>query len=557
MSTHPNPRAPRTSRVYDDPYSEGPPYDSWTPPDARDIANASYAHRLGISLDDIALFAAMAPGFETAHTQVAQAWLDARPAPEPIAVVRGADPWNAVAYELHLPATAEGSLDGLRVALKETIAAERGAPVGAGSALLNGYLAPYAASVVTRLRNAGAVISYTTRADNLGVAITGDSSADGVVLNPWSRRHTPGGSSAGAAAAVAGGLADIAIMVDQAGSGRVPAAWCGLLSFMPTQGIIPMTGILGFTPRQDRVAVAGLRVSDVARAASAISGGDGHDLLQGPHCPPVDWSKDVDWSKELVDWSAGLAADIRGLRIGVVEESLSPAACDPAVAELIEERIRDLAALGADIHRVNIPEYTLAPSVAMIFTAHGGVRGMLDTQLGSIPTVMRGDARLVRHISDRRRAHPEWLARTVQLTAAAAGHHGGQPPGHWISMAQDLIPLLTEAWDAPILNSGPSQVDVLLTPTVPTTPPTVPRSDMTPEQLLSRRLGSGIWHTAVTNLTGRPAVTVPAGRISGLPIGMQVTTLPHRERLLLRIAVALEPAGGHPAAPHDEETHSS
>ncbi|MEV0776289.1 amidase family protein [Streptomyces sp. NPDC050428] len=551
MSTLPNPGASRADRVYDDPYSAGPPYDSWTPPESRDIANASYAHRLGISLDDIALFTSMAPGFETAHTQVAQAWLAARPAPDPIVAVRGTDPWHAVAYELHLPATADGPLDGLRVALKETVAAERGAPVGAGSALLAGYLAPYPATVATRLRNAGAVISCTTRADNLGVAITGDSSADGVVLNPWSRWHTPGGSSAGAAAAVSAGLADIAIMVDQAGSGRVPAAWCGLISFMPTQGIIPMTGILGFTPRQDRVAVAGRRVGDVALAASVISGGDGHDLLQGPHCTPVDWSTD------LIDWSTGIAADIRGLRIGVVDESLSPAMCDPAVAELIEERVRDLTALGASIHRVSIPPYALAPSVAMLLTVHGGVPSLLATQLGSSPTVMRGDPRLVRHITDRRRDHPEWLARTVQLSAAAAGHHGGQPPGHWISMAQDLIPVLTEAWDAPILTSGPSHVDVLLTPTVPTTAPTVPRSDMTPEQLLSRRLGSGIWHTAVTNLTGRPAVTMPAGHINGLPVGMQVTTLPHHENLLLRIAAALEPAGGHPAAPYPTQETSS
>ncbi|MFE5847612.1 amidase family protein [Streptomyces niveus] len=536
------PRAPRPARAYTDPYSLLPPLDVWEAPTALEIAQASGRHRLGIGPHDIERFAGMSHAYEAPHVDVARAWLATHPAPEPIAAVRGRDTYNAIAYELHLPPTRDGQLAPLRVALKETIAAERGAPVGAGSALLTGYLAPYAATVVTRLREAGAVISYTTRADDLCLSITGDSSADGPVLNPWSPHHTAGGSSAGAAVAVAAGLADIAVMVDQAGSGRVPAAYCGVFALMPTQGLIPMTGIIGFTPRQDRVALAGRRISDVALAASLVSGADGHDLLQGPHCPPADWSKD------FVDWSTGVAADVRGLRIGVIEESLTPEMCDPAVAEVIEDRVRDLAALGADIHRVSIPEYGLAAKVAMILSVHGGVPGMLATQLGSSPTVMRADPRLVRHIADRRRDHPEWLASTVQLSASAAGHHGGHPPGYWLALAQDLIPVLTEAWDAPILTPGPSQVDMLLGPTGDTAP-TVPGPEMSREQRLNRRLGTGIRHTAVANLTGRPAASVPAGFVNGLPVGLQVTSLPFREHLLLRIAAALEPAGGHRTAP--------
>ncbi|WP_405824529.1 amidase family protein [Streptomyces sp. NBC_00838] len=537
------PRAPRPARAYTDPYSLLPPLDSWEAPTEMEIAQASGRHRLGIDLDDIERFALMAPGYEAPHVDAAQAWLATHPAPEPISAVRGRDAYNAVAYELHLPPTGDGPLAGLRIALKETVAAERGAPVGAGSPLLAGYLAPYPATVVTRLREAGAVISYTTRADDLCLSITGDSSVDGPVLNPWSLGHTAGGSSAGAAAAVAAGLADIAVMGDQAGSGRFPAACCGVFALMVTQGLIPMTGVLGFTPRQDRVVIGGRRVSDVALAASLVSGADGHDLLQGPHCPPANWTRD-------------LTPDVRGLRIGVVEESLSPEFCDPAVAEVIEDRVRDLAELGAEIHRVSIPEYGLAAQVAMILSVHGGVPGMLATQLGSSPTVMRADPRLVRHIADRRRAHPEWLATTVQLSASAAGHHGGHPPGYWLALAQDLIPVLTQAWDAPILTPGSSQVDVMLGPTGDTAP-TVPGPEMSREQRLNRRLGKGIRHTAVANLTGRPAASVPAGFVNGLPVGLQVTSLPFREHLLLRIAAALEPAGGHRTAPapHDfEET---
>ncbi|MFE4497123.1 amidase family protein [Streptomyces niveus] len=543
MTTYPR-SAPRAPYVDQWPES-GPPYDQWVGPTPPQVAVTALRQGFALSVGDAERYAALGTAFAGAHERAARAWLAARPVPAPLPSAPGTDPLNAIAHELNLHGAAEGPLSGVRIALKGTISAAPGAPIEAGSLLVAGHRAPAAATVATRALDAGATILATGRTDNLCLAISGDTGAYGPVLNPWNRDHTTWGSSAGPAALVAAGKAEAAVLVDQAGSGRMPAAGTGLPSFLPTAGRIPMTGILGFLPLLDRVAVAARRVETIALLASAISGGDGRDRLQGPYCPQADWTAD-------------LVGDVQGLRVGIIKEAVTTGPdgqCDEAVAEAVYRRAADLAALGADIYEVSIPEYTLAADVVMLLTVHGGVPGLLATQLGTSPTVADGDPRLVRQFAERRSAHPQWMAQTVQVSAAVAGHDGGQPPGYWLAVAQALLPVITDAFDT--LFTGPDRVGALLGPTAHSTSPSL-TADLTPDQRLGRALGPGIRHTCPANLTGHPVMQIPAGLVDGLPVGVQLTAPHMEEGRLFRAALALQPDGGYPAAPtpHHEETQT-
>ncbi|MEV8336671.1 amidase family protein [Streptomyces niveus] len=539
--THPTPvrRAPHAGH-WPEP---GPAYDHWEPPTPADIAAKALHEGFALTVGDAERYADLGRTFVDVHKRVARRWLASRPVPDPLPSAPGDDEYNAVAHHLNLRGAAEGPLSGTRIVLKSTIAAAPGAPIEAGSLLVDGHRAPAAATVATRALDAGAEITCTGCTDNLCLATTGDTGAYGPVLNPWNRSHTTWGSSAGPAALVTAGEADAAIMVDQAGSGRTPAAGTGLVSLMPTAGLIPMTGIVGFTPRQDRVAVASRHTRTVALLSSTLSGGDGRDLTQGPYCPPC-------------DWASGLTGDIRGLRVGVVTESLTTGpdgACDDAVAEAVWARVADLARLGAEIYEVSIPDYAYAVDLAMLLTVHGGAQALLASQLGSSPTIVGGDPRLVKQFAQRRAAHPEWMAETVQVSAAVAGHNGGQPAGYWLAITQDQILEITAAFDAPLV--GPGRLHALLTPTVHSTPPAL-APHLTPDERLARALGPGIRHTCVHNLTGRPAITIPAGLVNGLPVAVQLSALSLGEQYLLNAALALEPENGYPAAPapyHDQE----
>ncbi|MFF6984021.1 amidase family protein [Streptomyces sp. NPDC008343] len=483
----------------------------------------------------------MAPGFQAPYDRVGQWWEETHTGAPPVADwTPGNDEWNATQYLVNLPGQGVGPLSGVTLAVKDSIRIA-GVPLAYGSRLVAGHSADSSATVVHRALTAGAVITHTGRADNLGLAITGDQSYAGPVLNPWNPGHTTWGSSAGAAALVAADVVQAAILVDQAGSGRAPAAGCGLAALMPTRGLLPMTGILGLTTVQDRVVVASRRTATVAQLASVISGSDGYDLKCGPEAPPRDWT--------------AVSGDVRGLRIGLVTESLDHRMCDPVVADRVRDRAEKLEAIGATVREVSVPHYADAAALALVLTVQQGIPDLLTGGLGGDTSVLTGDPALAHRFSRLRRPDrtsessdrcAEWLAPTVQLCAAAASHDGGQAPGVWIAASMGLIPRLTEAFTGHF--SGVAAVDVLMTPTVPSPPPAIPDDDMSTFDLLSRAMSPGILHTCAHNLTGLPAGNCPAGLVDGLPVGIQVVAPALREDQVVRVLSALEPEGGFPAA---------
>lgn len=526
-----------------------PAYDAWEPPTAADIAAASGRAGLGLTVEQVELFAGMAPAFRDPHERAARAWLEFRPLPRAIPSAPGRDEWNAIAYQVDVKGAPEGPLAGMSIAVKETISVGVGAPVGAGSPLVAGHRSPFVATIATRALDAGAAIEFLGRADGLCMGIRGMNGYAGPVINPWSSGHSTWGSSAGAAGLLGAGVVDAALHVCQAGSGMVVAAGTNAVSYKATRGLIPTTGVIGFHPLLDRITVSAREVRAVALLASVISGGDGVDLLQGPHCEPVDLVSD-------------LTGNVKGLRIGVVTESLTTGPdgqCEKAVADAVRAQAAELAGLcGTELREVSIPDYTLAADVTMLLTLHAGVPMLLAGQLGTSPIIADGDPRLVRHFAQARAEHPELLADTVQLSASTAGFNGGQPDGYWGAVAQGLLPRLNAAFTAPFTTGGADEVDMYVTPTTFNTPPSL-TEELTPEETLAADLGPGIRHTA-TNWSGMPVVQVPLPFVNGLPAGMQLTALHNRDLVLLDAAYALQPAGGYEAAPltphHHQETPS-
>ncbi|MCK1796658.1 amidase family protein [Streptomyces sp. XM4193] len=514
---------------------------TWTPPTPSRVEANSREHGLGLDPRTAEAAVDFGAAVGDLYERVGRWWQEEAARTEPAHVPRkpGDDPWNAAQYRVQVPATGSGALDGLSLAVKDSIRVG-GVPLVYGSRMLEGPAARTSATVVTRALAAGGSITHIGRSDDLGLAITGDQNHAGPVLNPWNTGHTPWGSSSGTAALVAAGEVDAAIMVDQAGSGRVPSAGCGLAALMPTRGVIPMTGVLGLTGVQDRVVAASRRVVTVAAVASVLSGGDGHDLRSGPELATR-------------DWTFGLDGDVAGMRVGIVTESLAPEVTDPAVADAVLARARELAALGAQVREVSVPRYADASALAMILTVHRGIPDLLATGLGS-SAVLGGDPLLAEHVAAVRAEDPAALAPTVRVSTGAAAHEGGQAPGVWLAAAMDLIPRLAAQFTrhfagvASGSEPGSDGVDVLLTPTVPSVPPVLP-DGMAMVEELGRAMGPGITHACAHNLTGLPAGQAPAGLVDGLPVGVQIIAPPLMEAQILRVLAALEPAGGFPAAP--------
>lgn len=521
----------------------------WRAPGAGQIAASAERQGFRLSPDTLAAYVRMASGSTGSHDRVQQAWDQSRPAESATVVSEpGTDPWYAVDRMIHgLVGPPGGWLTGRTLAVKSTLRVA-GVPLGAGSRLWEEHVPKESATAVAWALAAGAEVAYTGMPDDLCVSLSGmtcrhrNPARDHPVINPWSTRHSTWGSSAGAAAIVTAGLADGAILVDQAGSGRAPSAGCGLIALMPTRGVLPTTGALGFTTVQDRLVAAARTTDLVARIASAISGRDGRDLKQGAACPPR-------------DWVSGLRGDVRGLRIGLVAESLDPGMCDPAVVAAVEECARDLTRLGAEVRVVHIPSYGLSADLAMLLTVHRGVPDLLSSNLGSADAVLEGDPDLVEMVAAQRVAHPEFMAETVRFSALVAGDDGGRPDGYWNALTMDMIRHQTRAFDEAM--SGANGCHVLMTPAVPSPPRLLPDRDLlTPEEYLELAL-SGLEHTCGPNLTGHPALVAPLDPIDGLPVGVQYIAPNNREDQLLRPALAREPQGGYPAAPgpHRQEAH--
>ena len=443
-------------------------------------------------------------------------------------------------------ATDVGVLAGVPVAIKDNIAS-LGLPTTCGSRILEGYVSPFEATVVTRLRANGAVIVAKTNMDEFAMGSSTENSAYGPTCNPLDVRCVPGGSSGGSAAAVAAGITPLALGSETGGSVRQPAAFCGVVGVKPTYGRVSRYGLVAFASSLDQVGVLGRRVDDVALGLEAIAGFDTMDSTSSDADVPIyrmsalgspaPDARDPGTEAMRIGRSPvplpppPNATTLKGVVIGIPKEYF-PESLDPQIRQLCDRSLEHFRAMGATIREISLPQsplaipvyYIIAPAEASSNLARfDGVRYGLrvDSEYG-----LRGMYEETRS----KGFGPEVTRRILLGTyVLSAGYYDA-----YYKKAQAVRALIADDFRA-VFTSG---VHAIFTPTTPTTAfPIGAISD--PYEMYLNDI-----FTVTANLAGVPAISLPIGRVRRLPVGGQVITAHFDEYTMFRVAYALEAALG-------------
>jgi aspartyl-tRNA(Asn)/glutamyl-tRNA(Gln) amidotransferase subunit A len=408
-------------------------------------------------------------------------------------------------------------LGGIPVAVKDLFCTE-GIPSQAGSRILEGYRPPYTATVVDKLRQAGAPLLGKTNQDEFAMGSSNENSGFGPVLNPWDRGRVPGGSSGGSAAAVAAGLAPWAIGTDTGGSIRQPAALCGIVGLKPTYGACSRYGMIAFASSLDQ---AGPLARDVTDAALLFGHMVGRD--------PCD-STSLEFPGEIV---LPTAEDLKGVRLGVPEELAgTEGGVEAGVRERFDRTLALAEKLGASVEPCRLPHaphalsayYLIAPAEASANLArYDGVRYGLR---------VGGDADLISMYNrTRSTGFGDEVKRRIMLGtyALSSGYYEA-----YYGTAQKVRTKITEDF-----RDSFQSFDFIVTPTSPWTAFELGSKTDDP---LTMYLND--FCTVPMSLAGIPAVSIPCGLSDGLPVGFQLAGPAFSEPRLLDAAYALERAIG-------------
>ena len=412
-----------------------------------------------------------------------------------------------------------GPLAGVPVALKDNLCT-RGIPTTCSSRILEGWRPPYDATVVERIRDAGAVVVGKTNLDEFAMGSSTENSAFGPTRNPHDPSRVPGGSSGGSAAAVAAGFAPVALGSDTGGSIRQPAALCGVVGAKPTYGVVSRYGLVAFASSLDQIGPLATTVADAALVLEAIAGHDPADSTSLPGAAPS--------VRQTLD------AGVGGVRVGVLRELTE--GVDPDVLKRMREAADALADVGAAVEEVSVPAtvyglsayYLIAPAEASSNLArYDGVRYGLRVPAPDITSMYE---------KTRAKGFGAEVKRRIMLGtyALSAGYYDA-----YYGQAQRVRTLIIRD-----LASAYEQVDVLLAPTAPTTAFELGAKTENP---LAMYLSDVC--TIPSNLAGHPAMSVPFGTgDDGLPVGVQVLAPALGEQTMFRVAAAMEKAAPAAAA---------
>lgn len=414
-----------------------------------------------------------------------------------------------------------GPLAGVPIAIKDVLCT-LDSPTTCGSKMLQNFKAPYTATAVQKLLDGGLVVLGKTNMDEFAMGGSTENSAFGVTRNPWSLDRTPGGSSGGAAAALAGGMSALSIGSDTGGSVRQPAAFCGVCGLKPTYGRISRSGLVAFASSLDQVGPLAHHVEDVAACLELLAG---HDPLDS-----------TSLNVEVPKYTQSLNEPLKGIRVGVIREHIEHEALDDRIRQAVLHSQKMLESLGATIVEVHLPHtafsvatyYLVATSEASSNLArydgvHYGFRSMGDPKSDS-PL----DAMIVRSRSEG--FGPEVKRRIMLGTFALSEGYSNK----FYKKALQVRRLIAEDYAKAF-----AQVDVLLGPTTPT--PAFKLGEKTDNPV---EMYLGDLFTVGANLVGIPAISIPAGFTDDqLPLAIQLEGPALGEARLLNVAFQLQQAG--------------
>ena len=416
-----------------------------------------------------------------------------------------------------------GPLAGVPVAIKDVLCVD-GEPTTAGSRMLKTFKPPYDATVITKLREAGAILFGKTNMDEFAMGSSTENSAYGPTLNPWDETRIPGGSSGGSAAAVAADLVPISLGTDTGGSIRQPAAVCGIVGLKPTYGRVSRYGMLAFASSLDQIGPFTHDLADAALLLRVISGHDGRDSTSAPEPVP--------------DYVASLDKRPESLRIGVPREFFGEG-LDSEVESAVREAIRVYEKAGATIKEVSLPNtkygipvyYLVAPAECSSNLARydGTVFGHRAEDYSPKHPGEEDLHPLVRMMmASRAEGFGDEVKRRIMLgTFALSAGYADQ----YYNQALKVRRLIRNDVDAAF-----KEVDFILGPTTPT-----------PAFRLGERAADPLAmylsdiYTITANLAGIPAISIPCGlNKANLPIGLQLLAPAFAEEPLLRAARVFE-----------------
>jgi amidase len=433
------------------------------------------------------------------------------------------DPYNAFITMCDVPGARDGPLAGRRIGIKDNIDVA-GIPTTNGS-LTTAHTPAADAVVVERILRAGGRIVGKLNMDDFGAGATGEVSAFGAPRNPFDPTRTAGGSSGGSGAAVRSGAVDLALGVDQGGSARIPASFCGIVALMATHGLVPSWGVTHLDHTLDAVCPMGRSVPDVALLLQVVAGED---------------PRDPQWVRGAIrpgDYLDGIEDGVRDWTVGVIRESVPVGLCDEAVVGNLNAAASALGDAGAEVREVSIPLWERGTEIALALLCHlwGACVRSEGEGFGHLGLV---DLERMRTFARARRESGHLLPPGIKIRLITSRFLDEEYENLTYGIAQNRRLQLKQQIETAL---GPH--DILLTPTTPTT--AFPLSQTGSTAVLSmvgdRLRTATIHNTAPVNLAGHPALALPSGSDgSGLPTSVQLIGRRFREADVLRAGRLLE-----------------
>lgn len=408
-----------------------------------------------------------------------------------------------------------GELAGVPVAIKDNMVAE-GMKITASSKMLGEYEGIYNATVVEKLKKADAIIIGVTNMDEFAMGSTTKTSYHQMTKNPFDLEKVPGGSSGGAAASIAGQLVYLSLGSDTGGSIRQPASFCGVVGMKPTYGRVSRYGLIAFASSLDQIGPMAKSVEDIAIGMNIISGSDEYDATVQ--------------NVEVPDYTKYLGQDIKGMKIGVPKEYFIDG-MNENVKKIVEEALEKFRELGAEIVEISLPHtkyavptyYVLAPAEASSNLARfDGVRyGYRSENIKNIDDL---------YINSRSEGFGDEVKRRIMIGTyvLSAGFYDA-----YFKKAQKVRALIKEDFDKAF-----EKVDIIFTPVSPT-PAFELSAKKTPVELYLEDI-----FTIPANLAGIPGISIPAGLVDNLPVGIQLLGKPFGEGDLIKAGDAFEKIRG-------------
>jgi len=427
------------------------------------------------------------------------------------------NPWNAWYVTTRIKESQTGRLAGKRIAIKDNVFVA-GVPLMNGTSILEGYMPPNDATIVSRILAEGGEIAGKAVCEAYCFSGGSHTSQSGPVQNPLDPARSAGGSSSGSAALVAGAVVDMAIGCDQGGSIRVPASHCGIYGMKPTHGLVPYTGILGMGAIIDHVGPMTANVEDNALLLEVIAGADGFDSRQ--------------YNSRPDRYLDALGKGVEELRIGVVTEGFGHDHSEPDVDARVREAASRFAQLGAEVTEISIPAHRLGAAISFaviqqtietMFHTDGCLLYRLDPTAASYLEIQKTWRERVNEL-------PETIKVMLITCEFLRRRHGY----HYVARGNNLVRWLRAEYDRAL-----NQVDLLLMPTTPTKAPRLPEVDA-PREVVIEQAFSPLTNTMPFDNSHHPAMSIPCGTSGGLPVGLMLVGRHYEESTIYRAAHAFE-----------------